>query len=97
MVGITIAFALPSNAGAASAGVLLFHRANRTIKIAGAVHSGDWGYARSTQGGTPIPPAAQRNSFADTVQTQAEGGEGLKFKKCPVLLVSAEGLEPSTP
>jgi hypothetical protein len=37
------------------------------------------------------------NRFADTVQTQRILGKGRSFKKRPILLVSAEGLEPSTP
>jgi hypothetical protein len=37
------------------------------------------------------------NSFADTVQIQAILPKPLKFKLCLISLVSAEGLELSTP
>ena len=37
------------------------------------------------------------NSFADTMQTHTIFGKAPKCEKCLISLVSAEGLEPSTP
>src|SRR6267378_900552 len=56
------------------------------------------------QGGTfcgsrprQVEGRAQGNAFVDTVQKQALWPKPRKCKLCLILLVSAEGLEPSTP
>ena len=59
------------------------------------------GYARFTQGlwitcGDAADPP-RGNRFANTVPTQAVSARRPKFKLCLISLVSAEGLEPSTP
>jgi hypothetical protein len=47
--------------------------------------------------GLRSPPIGRGNRFAHTVPTQGFLPDSLKCQKCLILLVSAEGLEPSTP